>query len=116
MGKDEPHRPDDVGRRRPQHLALGERVAHEFEGVMLEVAQAAVDELGRGRRGRRGEVVLLDQQDFQAPAGRVARNPGPVDAAADDDEIVAHVWLRFLADRSRSATSTNPSPPPPFVK
>ncbi len=52
--------------------------------AVLEIAQAAVDELGRGRRGAGGEVVLLDQQHAQAAAGGVARDAGAVDAAADN--------------------------------
>jgi hypothetical protein len=57
-------------------LALLQRLAHQAELVELEVAQAAVDQLGAGRRGVRREVVLLAQQHAQAAAGRVARNAG----------------------------------------
>ena len=84
----EAHRPDDVRRHPQQHLALGQRLAHQPERAVLEIAQAAVDELGRGRRGARAEVVLLQQQHAQAAAGGVARDAGAVDAAADDGEIV----------------------------
>src|SRR5262249_16241954 len=55
--------------------------------AMLEIAQPAVDELGRGRRGAGSEIVLLDQKHAQPPAGGVAGDPGAVDAAADDREI-----------------------------
>jgi len=41
----ETHRPDDVRRHAQQHLALGQRLAHQPEGAVLEIAQAAVDEL-----------------------------------------------------------------------
>jgi len=51
-------------------------------------SEARRDQLGRGRRGRRGEIVLLDQQHFQAPAGGIARDTRAVDAAADDQKIV----------------------------
>src|SRR5258705_421487 len=68
--------------------SAGERLGDEPEFEVLQVAKAAVDELGRGRRGRRGEIVLLDQQHFQAPAGGIARDTRAVDAAADDQEIV----------------------------
>ena len=54
---------------------------------MLEIAQAAVDQLGRGRGGAGGKIVLLDQQHAQAAAGGVAGNPRSVDAAADDGEV-----------------------------
>jgi hypothetical protein len=46
-----------------------------------------VDELGRFRGGAGGEVVLLDQQDGKAPPGRIARDAGAIDAAADDGEV-----------------------------
>ena len=54
---------------------------------MLEVAQPAMDELGGGRRSAGGEVVLLDQQDAQPAAGGIARDAGPVDAAANDGKV-----------------------------
>ena len=64
-----------------------ERLAHQRELAVLEVAQAAVDQLGRRRRGVRGEVVLLAQQDARAAAGEVAGDAGAVDAAADDEHV-----------------------------
>jgi hypothetical protein len=70
-----------------QHLALRERLGDEAELVVLEVAQAAVDELGRPRRGGAGEVGLLREQHRQPAARGIARNAGAVDAAADDEEI-----------------------------
>jgi len=33
-----------------QYFALVQRLAHQTEGAMFEIAQAAVDELGGGRR------------------------------------------------------------------
>ena len=100
----EAHRPDEVRRHAQQHLALVERLAHQAERAVLEIAQAAVDQLGRGRRGAGGEVVLLDQQHAQAAAGGVARDPGAVDAAADDGEVeVGHVLLIVPLIRALSA-------------
>jgi hypothetical protein len=46
-----------------------------------------MDQLGGGRRGRGGEIVLLDQQDLEAASGGIARNADAVDAAPDDGEI-----------------------------
>jgi hypothetical protein len=54
---------------------------------MLEIAQAPVDQLGGGGRRAGGEVALLDQEDAQSPAGRVARDTDAVDAAAHDGKI-----------------------------
>jgi len=83
----EAQRPGDVRRRAQQHLALGQRLAHQRELVMLEVAQAAVQQLGRRRRGVRGEVVALDQHHAPAAPGEVARDAAAVDAAADDEDV-----------------------------
>ena len=48
-GKHEADRPDQV-RRHPQHdFALDQRLAHQPQPSVLEIAQAPVDELGRGR-------------------------------------------------------------------
>ena len=54
------------GPRRPAGLAL------------LQVAQAAVDELRGLRRRARGEVVALDQRGAQPAGGGVERDPAPV--------------------------------------
>ncbi len=70
-----------------QHLALIQRLAHQPEGAVLEIAQAAMDQLGGGRGGAGGEIVHLDQQHAQAAAGGVAGEAGAVDAAADDGEV-----------------------------
>ena len=60
----------------------------QLELVIFEVAQPAVDQLGRGRRGVAGEVVALDQQHFQAVERRLAGDRAAVDAAADDEQVV----------------------------
>ena len=70
-----------------QHLALDQGLAHEAELVVLEIAQAAVDQLAAGGRGVLGEVVLLAQQHRQAAAGGIARDAGAVDPAADDQKV-----------------------------
>ena len=116
----ETQRPDDVRRRRPQRLALFERVAHQPEGVVFEIAQAAVDQLGRGGGGRRGEVAFLDQQRLQPAPGGVAGDADAIDAAADhrDVERLRHgdrpTDMRRAAS-SVCATSTKPRPPAPGV-
>jgi hypothetical protein len=70
-----------------QQLALGQRLAHQAELVVLQVAQAAVDQLGGRRRGVARQVVLLAQQHGQATAGQVARDAGTVDAAAHHQHV-----------------------------
>ncbi len=108
----EAQRPDDVRRIPQQHLALGERLAHQPELVVLQVAKAAVHQLGRRRRGVRAEVVLLDQQHLQAAARGIAGDAGAVDAAADDQEVerlfCRSVHSVFHAARASRPKSTRP--------
>jgi hypothetical protein len=54
---------------------------------VLEIAQPAVDQLGRGGRGTGGKIVLLDKQYTQPAAGGVAGDAGAIDAPADNGEI-----------------------------
>src|SRR3546814_3811513 len=55
---------------------------------MFEVAQPAVDQLGRFRRRALREVARLQQQHPRAAPGGIARDPRAIDAAADDDDII----------------------------
>ena len=76
------------------------RFAHQPKPAVLEVAQPAMDQLGRGRRRARREVVLLDQEHAQAAAGGIAGDAGAVDAAPDDGEVeIAHDSLQATASR-----------------
>ena len=83
----EAHRPDDVRRGAQQHLAFRQRLPHQAERVVLQIAQAAMDQLGGGGRSAAGKVALFQQQHRQAAAGGIARNAAAVDAAADDGEV-----------------------------
>jgi hypothetical protein len=83
----EAQRPHDVRRTAQQHLALLQRLAHQRELVVLQVAQPAVDQLGGRRRGVRREVVLFAQQHAPAAARQIARDAAAVDAAADDQHV-----------------------------
>ena len=70
-----------------QSGALGEGFAHQPELAGLEIAQAAMNQLGRGRRGGAGIIALLGEHDFQPAAGGVARDRGAVNTAADDENV-----------------------------
>ena len=87
MRKDEAQRPDDVGRRLEQALALEQGLAYEAKLVILEIAQAAMDQLGAGRRRIAGEVALLAKNHRKATADRIPGDTRAVDAAADDEKI-----------------------------
>jgi hypothetical protein len=78
---------DEVRRGVAQDLALAQRLVHEADLALLQVAQAAVDQLGGLGGGARGEVVALDQGGLQAPGGGVEGHAAPGDAAADDEDV-----------------------------
>ena len=46
-----------------------------------------MDQLAAARGGALRQIVPLAQQHLEAAPGSIARNPGTVDAAADDDEV-----------------------------
>ena len=83
----EPQRPDHVRRSRPQHFPLLQRLAHQPEFVMFEIAQAAMDELRRAGRGAGGKIVHLRKRDRIPTANRVTRDAAAIDAAADNENI-----------------------------
>ena len=85
---EEGDRLDEVRCDAAQHqLALLERLAHEVEVHLLEVAQAAVEELGRPRRRAGGEVALLDEGRRETAGGRVEGDAAAGDAATDDEHV-----------------------------
>src|SRR5215470_8224496 len=88
-GHQEGQRADEMGGETLQDLLLAEGLAHELEVEELEIAQAAVDQLGGLRGGAGGEVSLLEQGDGSAAQGEVARYPGAGHAAADHDGVEA---------------------------
>ena len=87
MREHEAHRPDDVRGVAQEHRALAQGLAHEAEVAVLQVAQPAVDQLGAGRGGVRGQIILFAQQHVEAAPRRVSRDAGTVDAAADDEQV-----------------------------
>ena len=87
-GEQEAERSHAVRSQACQAPALVQRLAHESQVPVLQVAQAPVDQLrGRGRGGA-GPVALLDQGDPQAAQRRVVGRPRTIDAATDDEQIV----------------------------
>ncbi len=84
---EEGERGHEVGGVVEEALTLGEVLVDQSVLVLLEVAQAAVDELRRLRRRTRREVVTFDQCGLQPTAGGVERHAGPRDAAADDQDV-----------------------------
>ena len=90
----------EVRRGLAEHLALGQRLVDEPDLALLEVADPAVHELRRLRRGARCDVVALDQRGAQAPRGGVERDAGAGDPAADDEHV--EVLVGQAAERGRA--------------
>ncbi len=88
-------RPDDVRRAGEKKLPLFERLMHETKFVEFEIAQAAMNELGRGRRCAARKIVLLDKPNGESASGGVPRDGGAIHAAPDDEKI-KHNARRFL--------------------
>jgi hypothetical protein len=90
----EAQRPDDVRRHAEQPLALDQRLAHQAEFAIFQIAQPAVDQLGARGRGMAGQVFLLHQQHGEATSGRVAGDSGAIDAAAHHEKVISAGCLR----------------------
>ena len=85
---EERHRPDEVGRDPgEQQATLLQGLADEAEVEHLQVAQAAVDELGGPRARAAGEVALLDQRGREPAGDRVQRRTRPDHARADHEHV-----------------------------
>ena len=76
------------GAARKQDLALDQRLADQPELVILEIAQAAMDQLAAAGRCALREIVLLAQEHLEAAPGGIAGDPGAVDAATHHQEVV----------------------------
>ena len=70
-----------------QPLALGERLVHEAEFALLEVAQAPVHQLRGLRRRSRRQVRLVDEGYRQAAGGGVEGDARSGGATADDEQV-----------------------------
>ena len=95
------HGPSEMRCELADRVTFGRRLAHETDVALLQIAHAAVNELGRAAAGPAGEIAALDQGDRQAPQRSVAGNAGARDAAADDDQIEALFGQRLQALCSR---------------
>ncbi|BCB80234.1 hypothetical protein Pflav_066440 [Phytohabitans flavus] len=84
------HRPHQVrGEAGREQAPLGERLVHQVQLELLEVAQAAVDQLARPARRARRQVTGLDQRDAQPSGGGIQRGARAGDTATDDEDVEA---------------------------
>ena len=70
-----------------ERAALVVRLADEPEVAHPQVPEPAVDELGRAAGRGRAEVAALDERDVEAGVGRLCRDRGADDAAADHEQV-----------------------------
>ncbi len=68
-------------------LPLAQCLAHQAELELLQIAKAAVEQLGRATRRPGRDVARLDQCDGQPAGGRVERGASAGDAAADHHDV-----------------------------
>src|SRR5262249_8250402 len=85
--REEGQRPDEMGREALERFLLPQGLPYEGEVPELEIAQPAVDQLGRARGGAGGEVALLEERDGRAAERQVARDAGPSHASTNDDGV-----------------------------
>jgi|GEM_PF-5173243 hypothetical protein len=62
----------------------------------IEIAQAAVDQLGRCGGGAAPEIGLLAKVGRKTTAGRIAGNAATVNPSTDDGNVVSPVHPIFL--------------------
>ena len=86
-GHQERERLHEVGREPHHQLPLQQRLAHEAEVEVLQVAQAAVDHLRGAAGGSAREVVALDEGNREPARRRVERHARAGDAASDDHDV-----------------------------
>src|SRR4051812_6307816 len=79
--------PDDVGSDLPEDFALDQRFADQPELVIFQIAQAAMYQFRRPRRGAAGQVIHFAEENRIPPARRIAGDTAAIDAAANDREV-----------------------------
>jgi hypothetical protein len=67
--------------------SLPKRLPDEAKPVLLEIAEATVDEPRGSRRRPDRDVVLLHEADAEAARRRVEGRPAPDDPTTDDEHV-----------------------------
>ncbi|MEY9901772.1 hypothetical protein ABIA44_005946 [Bradyrhizobium sp. USDA 329] len=103
----ETHRPDQMRRDPEPDPALGQSPAHPPKTAALQHREIAMDQPRRRRRRGACEIALLEEDNPQAAARRIAGEADTVQAAADDREVVirheAVEWERSTPMTNRSS-------------
>jgi len=68
-------------------FAFMQAFAHQRELIGFQIAQAAMNEFGGGRRGGTGIILRFSQHDAETPADSIAGNSSAIDATTDNKNI-----------------------------
>jgi hypothetical protein len=98
----ERRRTDQVRREPPQDGPLAQALAYERELPLHQIAETAVNETGRPRRGPGRDVRAIDEQHTQPPQGGVARDAHARRARPDHRDVVPRRGERLHATHSSS--------------
>ena len=74
-------------RRHAEQGALVRALEDQAQLGLLEVPEAAMDELGAFRRGSRGEIGFIDEAGAQAAQRGIAGDSSAGDSASEDQQI-----------------------------
>ena len=77
-----------------QAPAFEQRLAHQPDLGVFQIAQAPVDDARGPAGGAGGKVVLLNQQGTAAGAGALPGDGDAVNSAADNDHLEAFAFQR----------------------
>src|SRR2546430_9890986 len=92
-GQHERERADQMGRHLEQDAPLARCLAHQVELVLLEVAQAAVDQPRRMRRRAAREVALVHHGGAKAAQRGVARSEEHTSELQSQSNLVCRLLL-----------------------
>ena len=101
-GKQEMHGMHQVWALSQQFLPFAQRLAHQSDLSVLQVAQATVDDSRGAAGGAGGKIVLLDQQHVASATGALAGDGNAVDASANDDYVEVLSFQRRTLWRGKS--------------
>ena len=89
-----------------QQAALVQRLSHELDVEVLEVAQPAVDQLAGTARSAGREVTFLEQGDRQAAAGGIQCDTTAGHAPAHDEDVERLGRAAFQSPRPHLRSET----------